>query len=223
LSRLLGGRRRPAFLAAVTLFAASLIGASLIGSREATPSAAPALPSSFAGIPQSGAVLGHPRVKVTLVEYPDLQCPYCAEWTHRTLPVLVDEYVRTGKVRIVFRGLAFIGPESERALRVTFAAGRQNRFWNVLEALYHRQGAENSGWVTEQLLEEVAGTRALTQSNAPWVDRQLAQASRAAQTGGAQGTPAFQVGRTGGPLQLVPLNSLGPEGLRPALESALAS
>jgi protein-disulfide isomerase len=114
-------------------------------------------------------------------------------------------------------------PESERALRVTLAAGRHNRLWNVLEALYHRQGAENSGWVTEQLLEEAAGTRALTQSNAPWVERQLAQATRAAEADGVTGTPAFQVGRTGGPLQLVPLNSLGAEGLRPAIESALAS
>lgn len=83
-------------------------------------------------------------------------------------------------MRIVFRGLAFIGPESERALRVTLAAGRQNRLWDVLEALYHRQGTENSGWVTDQMLEEI-------------------------------------------PLELVQLDSLRPAGLRPAIETALAS
>jgi protein-disulfide isomerase len=225
LSGLLGRRRPAILLAAVAVLSGSLIAASLVGSRGTSEpaSASPAPARSLAGISQAGSVLGNPTAKVTLVEYADLQCPYCAEWTHRTLPVLVDEYVRTGKVRIVFRGLAFIGPDSERALRVTLAAGRQNRLWNVLEALYHRQGAENSGWVTPQLLEEVAGPRALALSSAPWVDRQLAEASRAAQTGGVHGTPAFQVGRTGGPLELVPLNSLGPEGLQPAIEAALAA
>ena len=93
----------------------------------------------------------------------------------------------------------------------------------MVDGLYHRQGAENSGWVTEQLLEEVAGPRALVRSSAPWVDRVLAQSTRAAQAAGVTGMPAFQIGRTGGPLDLVQLESLGPDGLRPAIETALAS
>jgi protein-disulfide isomerase len=136
--------------------------------------------------------------------------------------VLVDEYVRTGKVRIVFRGLAFLGPDSVRALRVTVAAGRQNRLWNVVEGLYSRQGVENSGWVTDVMLHEVAGHRAVVGSSTPWVDRELTKAAAAAQAAGIAGTPAFQVGRTGGPLELVQVDSLGPDGLRPAIESALA-
>ena len=111
--------------------------------------------------------------------------------------MLVDEYVRTGKVRIVFRGLAFLGPDSVRALRVTLAAGRQNRLWDVLEGLYYRQGAENSGWVTEAMLHEVAGHRAIAGSGAPWVDRELTKSAQAAQAAGVAGTPAFQIGRTG--------------------------
>lgn len=174
------------------------------------------------GIPQAGAALGNPNAPVTLVEYADLQCPYCAEWTRRTLPVLVDDYVRADKLRIVFRGLAFIGPDSERALRAAFAAGRQNRLWDVVEALYLRQGPENGGWVTRAALEETAGTQALAQSGDPWVARRLMLAGRAAQAAGVTGTPAFQLGRTGGVLRLVPIHSLGPEGVRPAIEAALA-
>jgi protein-disulfide isomerase len=153
-------------LAAVAVLSGALIAASLAASRgESAPAipapASSAAKSSFAGIPQQGAALGDPNAKVTLVEYADLQCPYCARWSTQTLPVLVDEYVRTGKVRIVFRGLAFLGPDSVRALRVTLAAGRQNRLWDVLERLYYRQGAENSGWATEAMLHEVAGHRAV--------------------------------------------------------------
>jgi protein-disulfide isomerase len=222
LSQRLGRRRPTLLLAAVVVLSGSLIAASLVSRGESAPATrTPA--SSFAGIPQAGPALGDPGAEVTLVEYADLQCPYCAEWSIRTLPVLVDEYVRTGKLRIVFRGLAFLGPDSERALRATLAAGRQNRLWDVLEALYRHQGAENSGWVTEQLLDEIAGPRAVAGSSALWVDRPLAQSTRAAETAGVTGTPAFQVGRTGGPLELVPLSSLGPEGLRRAIDSALAS
>lgn len=174
-------------------------------------------------MPQQGVALGSPKAPVTLVEYADLQCPFCAEWAHRTLPVLVDQYVRTGKVRIVFRGLAFIGPDSDRALRAAVAAGRKNRLWDVIDGLFHRQGAENSGWVTDGLLEEIAGARALSDMSHPWVDGQIAIAGRAARVAEIPGTPAFELGRTGGRLQLVQPSSLGPEGLTPAIEQALSS
>jgi protein-disulfide isomerase len=124
---------------------------------------------------------------------------------------------------MVFRGLAFLGPDSDRALRAAVAAGRQNRLWNVAEALYHRQGGENTGWVTDGLLKELAGARALSETSHPWVERQIASADRAAQAAGIPGTPSFQVGRTGGRVELVRLSSIGPEGLTPAIEAALRS
>ncbi len=216
-------RRQPTLLvAAVVVLSAALIAASRIGSgvAETRPAAVPH--SSFAGIPQSGAALGDPKAPVTLVEYADLQCPYCAEWARGTLPILVDEYVRTGKLRIVFHGLAFVGPDSEQGLRAAVAASRQNRLWDVVHGLYLQQGPENSGWITEPLLEEIAGRKALAQSNEMWVTRRLQLASQAAEAAGVTGTPAFQVGRTGAKLQLVPVRSLASEALRPAIESALA-
>jgi protein-disulfide isomerase len=223
LSRFLDRRRAAFLLAAVVGLSALLIGASRVSSDASTAQATAPDTSSFAGIPQAGLVLGEPDSPVTLVEYGDMQCPYCGEWARSTLPVLVDEYVRPGKVRIVFRGLAFVGPDSERALRAVLGASRQNRSWDVLDALYRRQGAENGGWVTEELLAEVAGPRAVAEGSKPWVDRQLATAAEAAEAAGVKGTPAFQVGRTGRALDLVFLESLGPEGLRPALDAALAA
>lgn len=194
-----------------------------MGAEEGSASPSEPLPSILDGIPQSGNALGSPKAPVTLVEYADLQCPYCAEWTHRAFPALVDRYVRQAKVRIVFRGLAFLGPDSDRALRTAVAAGRENRLWHVVEGLYHRQGDENSGWVTEQLLYEIAGPRAVAARNKPWVVAELADSSRATRAAGIAGTPAFQIGKTGGRLQTVPLNSLGPEGIHPAIEATLAS
>ena len=140
---------------------------------------------------------------MTLVEYADLQCPYCADWAVGALPVLVDEYVRSGKLRIVFRGLAFLGAESDTALRTAVAAGRQNKLWDVVHALYERQGAENSGWVTESLLAEVAPGVDVDERHADWVSKEIERSAAAARAAGLSGTPAFQVGRTGGRLRLV--------------------
>ncbi len=216
-------RRLAAVLVGALVLGGSLIGASRLGAEEGAASPSEPLPSILDGIPQSGNALGSPKAPVTLVEYADLQCPYCAEWTHRAFPPLVDRYVRRGRVRIVFRGLAFLGPDSDRALRTAVAAGRENRLWNVVEGIYQRQGHENSRWVTEALLAEVAGPRAVASRNAPWVVAAMADSSRAARMAGIAGTPAFQIGKTGGRLQTLPLSSLGPEGIQPAIEATLAS
>jgi protein-disulfide isomerase len=180
----------------------------------------------FAGIEQHGAALGSPHAPVTLVEYADLQCPYCAAWARDTLPSVVTEYVRNGRVRLVFRGLAFLGPDSDLALRMVIAAGAHDKLWNLVHELYRRQGYENGGWVAEELadaasaagvdsrvLERVAWSRATT--------RAVARSARAARTAGVEGTPSFELGRTGGRLVLVQLGSLRTEAIRQALDAAL--
>jgi protein-disulfide isomerase len=165
---------------------------------------------------------------VTLVEYADLQCPYCAEWARASLPVVVSDYVRTGRVRIVFRGLAFLRADSELALRAVVAAGTQNKLWNLVDELYRRQGYENGGWVGEELPDAVAAVSGLELERLQRIgdsrasDQAMIRAASSAQAAGGQGTPSFEVGRTGGRLRLIRLSSLGPEGIRPALDAALA-
>ena len=80
-----------------------------------------------AGIPQKGTVLGNPKATVRLLQFEDLQCPICKKYTDNAFPAIVDEYVRPGLVKIDFRGLAFLGPDSEKALRIVVASGYQNK------------------------------------------------------------------------------------------------
>lgn len=93
------------------------------------------------------------------------------------------------------------------------AAGAENKQWDLLDELYRRQGYENSGWVSDELdaATTAAGLDRRQLGRVAWSDsttRALAHAARAAQAAGVQGTPPFQVGRTGGPLQLVRADSL---------------
>ena len=90
------------------------------------PGAARAL-ALLRGIPQSGATLGDPRAPVTLVEFADLQCPTCASFAEGALPHIIRRYVRSGRVRLILYALDAIGPDSERAARVAYAVGEQDR------------------------------------------------------------------------------------------------
>jgi protein-disulfide isomerase len=222
-----------AVVATAATVAATLIGVSAVRGDPPQRSAVPTSGAQyelFAGIPQQGIVLGSTAAPVTLVEFADLQCPYCSDFTRAGLPSIVEEYVRTGRVKLVFQGLAFLGPDSRTALRAVLAAGMQNRAWDFLHGLYGRQGAENAGWVTKQLLREVARDvrgldvqRMLRQSNSPAVTRLMRDAARFARDGGVSGTPTFLVGNSGGVLRRVQLSSLSAEALRPALDAALGS
>jgi protein-disulfide isomerase len=222
-------------LVAAAALAAALVGASQVGGADdpepSVPSApsAVAAPSLFAGVEQDGSTLGSPTAPVTLVEYADLQCPYCAQWARDALPTVVKRYVRTDKVRIVFRGLAFIGPDSDTALRTAIAAGREDHLWDIVHGFFENQGTENAGWVTDELVTDIAadvpgldGGRLIDTRWSDSVERELRRTAAVAHAAGIHGTPAFQIGRTGGRLELLELKSLGPEGTVPAIEAALA-
>lgn len=180
------------------------------------------------GIHQDGTGIGAPDAPVTLVEFADLQCPFCAQWATDAFPDLVEDYVRPGKLRIEFRGLTFIGPDSEKALRAALSAGEQDKLWHTVELLYQNQGEENSGWVSDELLDAVA-TSAMLDAG-PWrdgfdsaaVDEGIQSAAAEATTAGINSTPSFLVGPTGGTLERVEVQTLDADALRPAIEQALA-
>ncbi len=207
------GRLLGALLIAAAGLAAALIAISASGGDKGgeggDPTGAAETARLLQGIPQSGGALGDPEAPVTLVEYAEPQCPFCGTWSREALPAIVRDYVRPGKVRLVFRGLAFIPPiaDSERALRAAAAAARQGRLWHVVELLYRNQGEEGTGWISDDLVEAVLravpgldADRALAERNDPSVDETLAAWVAEAGRDGVGGTPTFYLGRRGGEL-----------------------
>jgi protein-disulfide isomerase len=218
-------------VAAAVVATAALIAASQLGGSDGRARARPATAGSrlLAGIPQRGNRLGAENAPVTLVEYADLQCPYCGQFAANVLPELIRTYVRPGHVKLVFRGLAFIGPDSMTAVRAVVAAGKQDRLWNVLDGLYANQGAENSGWVTPELLrsfgDSVPGLDAgkmLADAGGDHVSNALAADAKAATADGVSSTPSFMVGPTGGRLDPLHVSALEPAAFGPTLDGLLA-
>jgi protein-disulfide isomerase len=219
--------------------AVGLVGASLLSARgdgdgdggggESTAiTGGPDVELLLDGVPQEGTVVGEDDAPVTLVEYADLQCPFCADWSVTTFPELVTEYVRDGRLRIELRGLTFIGTESEAALRAALAAGEQGKLWNVVDLVYANQGAENSGWVTDDFLQAVGAAvpgldvdRMMDARDSAEVTAAIEEAAAAAQSDGITGTPSFLLGPTGGELAALAISSLGPEEFRAAIDELL--
>jgi protein-disulfide isomerase len=182
----------------------------------------------FAGIPQRGITLGDPNAPVTMVEFADLQCPYCRQYTEGALPALVADYVRSGKVKMIFRNVTIIDQDSHLAAEMAAAAGLQNKLWEYIDVFYANQGEEHSGYITDAFLQRIGRAvngldvaRAMTDRKLPKVQNQLNEAQAEMQLNGFQGTPSFLVGPTGGRLEAIQFNSFTPGPFKQAIDNAL--
>jgi protein-disulfide isomerase len=206
---LLGAAAGIAGIAAAIALAVAFTGGS--SSPSSTPVST--LPDSssviqlFKGIPQQGNVLGKASAPVTMVEYIDLQCPVCRAFETETMPTIIDRYVRTGKVKVEARTIAFIGADSDRGRRAAIAASRQNRLFDFEQLLYANQGAENTGWLDDSMVTAAAKsipgldvqTLLNTRNSASVVDT-AKRYDAEAKADGVGGTPALYIGKSGGKL-----------------------
>jgi protein-disulfide isomerase len=219
-------RLAAAAVAAVVVAAAAIAVSSSGGSPAHKPTGATA--SLFRGIPEHSGVAGDAGAPLTVTEYLDLQCPICGQAASSTLPTVVDDYVRTGKVKLAARTLHFIGPDSVRAARVAAGAERQNRLWPFLESFYARQGTENSGYVTDEFLAGVAKAAgvdagaATGQADSAFASRRLDRANADAARLGIDATPTLTVRRGNGAERVLDANPLDPASVSQALDRELA-
>ena len=181
----------------------------------------------FAGIPQQGDTVGKASAPATMLVFEDPQCPYCAQWSLETLPTIVDQFVRTGKLKLTYRGIPIIGPNSIKGLQAVFAAGQQDKLWNFSEALYGMQGQENSGWITDDVILSAAksagadGAAILAASSSKAVTAQLAQATNEAKAYLVRGTPTFMIEQPPAMPQQLNVTSLDPGVFSAELQAAL--
>lgn len=179
-------------------------------------------------IRQDGVSLGNPDAPVVLTEFADLQCPYCGAVAVVTLPRIIDRYVRHGKVRLVFRNLAFLGPDSVRAARMAAAAAEQDKMFQFVEIFLHNQGEENSGYVTDDFLRKVASAvpgldvdRAFHDRDSDAVKNRLEEARNEAEQFNIRATPSFLLGKAGEKPEELQLPTLDPAFLEQKIQELL--
>lgn len=196
-------------------------GASLPGQTEAT--------ALYAGLPQKGIVVGRATAPVRLVSFVDMQCPFCREFEVKSLPTLVQKYVRSGRVQMEMRTLSFLGPDSVTAGHAVAAAAAQNKAWTFSDILFVNQGAENQGWVTQSLLDkayagagvDVAKARAFAAG--PAAQAPLGAANSYAGRLGVDSTPTILLGRRGGALKKVDVDPTDTAGYEKAIDAQLGA
>lgn len=224
-------------LAAAAIVVVVLVAVGSNGGSSATTTVATTAPtetgtpptaaSIFAGVPQHGDTLGKASAPVTLTVYEDPQCPFCAQWNLQTLPTVIAQYVKTGRIKLVYRGVKIIGPNTEVGLRAIYAAASQNKLWTMVEQLYLRQGGENSGWITPAVIRASAsasgadGSAILARGHSTAVTKALKQAESDASAIHLQGTPTFVIERPPGLPQQLSVPALDPTSFVPALDAAL--
>jgi len=190
-----------AFTAAAVLAAAAVLFVLVSRPAGQAPLTAALAP---AGIPRGTSpagepTLGSPKAPVTMDEFGDFQCPYCGEFVRQTEPRIIAAYVASGKVRIIWHTLAFIGPESATAARAAWCAQQSGKFWEYFALLYQHQDGENTGTFNEARLERWAGDAGLNRTAFaaclanPKSLTGLETGTREAQRAGITATPGFVV------------------------------
>jgi protein-disulfide isomerase len=148
----------------------------------------------------NGNKMGDPNALVKIVEYADFQCPYCMRYWQQTGPLIIQNYVATGKVYYEYRSVGgFIGQGSADAANAAYCAGDQNKFWGYRDVLFANWTGENVGDFTPDKLRQFAAAIYLNMDqfntciNTGAHMDQVNQDVSAAKAAGVSGTPAFVV------------------------------
>ena len=147
----------------------------------------------------SSPVLGDNNAPITIVEFGDYQCFYCNKFFHETEDQINENYIKTGKAKMIFKDYTIIGPDSVVSAHAAHCADEQGKFWEYHDALYNNWNGENNGWASAENqfkfakdvgLDEKAFTECMMSEK---YKEKIQASSEDAKTLGLTGTPAFFV------------------------------
>ncbi len=184
----------------LALIASTVLACNLAQAAEAGPETYQDLPVGFTD--DGYAFVGNPDAAVTLEEWSDYLCPFCGRHFNQTLPGLLDQYVRTGKVKLVFRDFPLVSlhPTAPKGHVAALCVGEQSaaKYWAMHDALFQRQQEWNrlpdpSAFLSG-VAEEIGADMAALEACIAKGDKQ-AFIDRSVQEGqalGYNGTPSFR-------------------------------
>lgn len=171
------------------------------------PTQAPTQPSAPSMIKVSidgNPVKGNPNAPVTIIEFSDFQCPFCSRFYTQTLPSLQENYIDTGKVKLVYRDLPLdnLHPNARPAHIAAECADEQGKFWEYHDVLFDNQAQWNrlSSADLSSQLNQYATTLGLNSASfdsclsSKEIADEVQSDYLAASQYGATGTPTFFIG-----------------------------
>lgn len=147
------------------------------------------------GVERGSYFLGREEAPVKIIIFSDFQCPYCAQFSLGALPQLREEYVKSGKAKLIFKNLPLSFHQmAEPAAQAALCAGKQNKFWEYHDKLFENQGKLNSGYLRE-LAEELGLDKEEFNAclGSGEMGRQIQADQQAAGQARIRGTPAFLI------------------------------
>ena len=115
--------------------------------------------ASFYG--NASPILGDSNAPLTLVEFGDYQCTFCKKFFHETEESIVMNYVKTGKVKMLFKDFIVVDEDSVNAANAAHCANDQKMFWQYHSTLYNNWDGEGTGWASSEQLHQFAVTLGL--------------------------------------------------------------
>jgi protein-disulfide isomerase len=122
-----------------------------LGNRPAAVSVeAPDLPAEWL----AGTTMGDPNAPVTIQAWEDFMCPACRQWTTTVEPQLIEEYIKTGQVRLEFHQfpLSIHAPGAEMGAQASLCANDQGAFWPYHNRLFPAQDQGQAGFTIDALV-----------------------------------------------------------------------
>ena len=139
-------------------------------------------PTSMINLENGSPALGSESAPITIVEFGDYQCESCYYWFHNTRSTLIDNYIETGKAKLVFVDLPFLGRDSITAAQASYCAEDQGKYWEYHTILYTFQEIEgyDSGWANRDGLNSFASSLNMNMVNlmTVWILQSIKYVSR---------------------------------------------
>ena len=101
-------------------------------------------------------IIGDPNAPITILEFGDYQCTFCYKFHQNTLDVINDEFIKTGKLKVIYKDFPLNGPDSKLAAEASYCAHDQDKYWKYHDQLYENWAGERTGWITRESLSEFA-------------------------------------------------------------------
>ncbi len=102
--------------------------------------------------------MGNINAPITIVEWGDYQCTFCYKFHQNTLDIINEDFIKTGKVKIIFKDFPLNGLDSKLAAEASYCAQDQKKYWKYHDELFKNWGGERTGWITRESLDKFAET-----------------------------------------------------------------